>query len=134
MNDSVENAPDGNLHVRPGEPEMKKPPRPAGHAHWTTPEKQEEGGATLKDASRPEFTATFGTGQPPRAVSGLLRTIAYRWPDYRVKRWALLLFADRVDKVEHDVERAFAAPLTWIVAGAAGVAIATLATHARSRA
>lgn len=132
MNDPLDTAPDANPRVRPGQPERNKPPRPAGHAHWTKPEKQSGGGA-LKDASRAELTATFGTGQPPRRLSGLLRSRAYRIPDYQVKRWALLLFADRVDKAEHEVERAAGSPLTWIVAGAAMVAVAAFTARRRPR-
>jgi hypothetical protein len=133
MNEPLEDAPDGNPYVRPGEPEMKKPARPVGHAHWKTPEKQ-GGVRVLKDATRTELTATFGTGQPPRGLSGILRTYAYRIPDYEIKRWALLLFADRVDKLENDIERSAGSPATWVFLGAGSVALAAFAAHRRLRA
>jgi hypothetical protein len=43
----------------------------------------------------------FGTAQPARGVSGAIRRVAYRLPEHRAGRWALLLLADRVDVVEH---------------------------------
>lgn len=98
QNDSP--AVDAALTRRPGVPEYKKP-APVGHAHWEQPEQQEVHGEQLKDASRRDLTATFGTGPAPRGLSGILRRIAYRIPDYRAKRWALLLIADRIDKIEH---------------------------------
>lgn len=47
------------------------------------------------------FPPVFGTAQPPRGVSGVLRRIAYRIPEHKARRWLLLIAADQVDVVEH---------------------------------
>ena len=39
----------------------------------------------------------FGTAQPPRGLSGLLRRAGYKIPEHKAGRWMTLLFADRVD-------------------------------------
>jgi hypothetical protein len=61
------------------------------------------------------ITPVFSSANPPRGLSGLLRRAAYRFPDYRSRRWLLLMVADRVDAIEH-------APLTMMrVAGGLSV-------------
>jgi hypothetical protein len=68
----------------------------------------------LKDAQRESFTATFGTGQVPHGASGALRRLAYDIPDYRIRRWALLLVADRIDALEWQLGRALEAPMALV--------------------
>jgi hypothetical protein len=43
----------------------------------------------------------FSTAVPVRGLSGRLRRVAYRVPDYRARRWLLLMVADRIDVIEH---------------------------------
>src|SRR5215203_1921793 len=43
------------------------------------------------------LTAVFGTSAPPRGLSGVMRNWAYRFSEGRVRRWLILLAADRVD-------------------------------------
>jgi hypothetical protein len=104
---------DASLDRRPGVPQQQSP-SPVGHAHWAEPERQPVPVGAVKDAQRPEWTATFGTGQPPKGLSGVMRRAAYRIPDYRIRRWLLLLVADRVDALEHRGRRASARPSTWM--------------------
>jgi hypothetical protein len=60
----------------------------------------------------------FGTGQPPRGLSGLLRRAAYRVPEHRASRWALLVAGDRLDVLEHRLARAlWLAPAVLALAG-----------------
>lgn len=48
------------------------------------------------------FPPVYGTAQPPRGLSGAIRTYAYRkYPPHLKRRWLTLLFADRVDIWEH---------------------------------
>lgn len=103
---------------RPGVPEMKKP-APVGSSHWTQPDKQTPSGEILKDPNREELTATFGTGPEPSGLSGALRRVAYGIPDYRVKRWLLLLVADRVDAFEYNLVRLPPSPMVMAALGAA---------------
>jgi hypothetical protein len=41
-----------------------------------------------------------GPDQPLRGMSGSLRRVAYRIPEHRVRRWLVLLLADRVELLE----------------------------------
>jgi hypothetical protein len=47
------------------------------------------------------LTPVFGTAQPPRGPSGVLRRAAYRIPEHRALHWLLLVVADRVDVAQH---------------------------------
>jgi hypothetical protein len=49
----------------------------------------------------PKQTPVFGTAQPPRGLSGMVRNAAYRIPQHQTKRWLLLLAADRIDVLGH---------------------------------
>ena len=116
---------DAPLERRPGVP-AKRPPQPVGDAHWTRPPRQEPHTTILKDPSRAELTATFGTSPAPHGLSGLLRRVAYGLPDYRIRRWMLLITADRVDAIEGRIARLARRPLPWLVA-TSGVAFWLLA-------
>jgi hypothetical protein len=64
------------------------------------PAQQTVGRPAVTSRYRP-LTPVFATVAPPRGLSGLVRRIAYRTPDYRARRYALLLIADRIDVFEH---------------------------------
>jgi hypothetical protein len=100
--------------ARPGVP-RERPARGVG-AWWRRAERQRGAGAPSRQGLRPA-TAAFGTGQPPRGLSGLLRRAAYRIPEHRASRWALLLAGDRLDVLEHRLARA-----AWLLPVAAVVA------------
>jgi hypothetical protein len=51
------------------------------------------------------LTPVFGTCQPPRGLSGLLRRAGYKIPEHKAGRWMTLLFADRVDVWESRLRR-----------------------------
>jgi hypothetical protein len=85
---------------RPGIP-RETPPHPAVGAHWTLPERQVSEVEVLKRKELAELPPVFGTAAPPRGLSGVLRRIAYRQSETRVRHWLLLLFADRIDAIEH---------------------------------
>ncbi len=123
-------APDAAIENRPGYP-MEREPAPLANAHWLTPDKQPQKRGILMDPSRRELTATFGTRHPPRGISGLVRRAAYEIPDYRAKRWLLLILADRIDAVEARLIRTAKHPATW--AAAAGIAAILLAVRGQRR-
>ena len=111
---------DAAPQTRPGVPMEAEPPHVSGGSHWERPPEQE---ARTKVFHRPgldRLTPVFGTAQPPRGLSGLMRGIAYGIPDHRARRWALLLAADRVDVVESRVAELVASPFK--LAGLNGVA------------
>jgi hypothetical protein len=84
---------------RPGVP-REASPRPYPGARWVQPEQQVPTVPILKRADLPGLTPTFGTGAPPRGLSGRLRRLAYKSPDHLVRHWMILLAADRVDAIE----------------------------------
>ena len=107
-----------DLHRRHGSP-METEPARAGNAHWSDPERQESTVVVFKRSDLDHLTPVFGTGQPPRGLSGLIRRLAYRVPEHRATHWALLLLGDRVDVFEHRlIERAPLAVAALAVAGA----------------
>lgn len=69
------------------------------------------------------MTPVFGTVQPLHGISGLLRRIAYSTHETRARHWMMLLFADRVDVLEHRVAK-LVKILALVPAGAAAVVLA----------
>lgn len=106
---------DAPLKERPGVPMEKEPPEPAGHAHWTRPDRMPDPGWVLRRAGLEELTPVFGTTVPPRGLSGAIRTAAYRIPEHFTSHWLLLLTADRVDVLEHRAKRYW--PLSLVAGG-----------------
>lgn len=109
---------DARPEDRPGVPAERHPPEPIGSPSWTSPARQQIGTPAVHGAGRP-ITPTYGTAVPLRGVSGLIRAAAYRVPDYKPRRWLLLMMADRVDVLEHNL-----APLA-IAIGVLGVGVAS---------
>lgn len=122
---------DAPLENRPGVPMEKVPPSPVGAAPWASPDLQEPRVEVLVHAQRAELTPVFGTGQPPRGLSGVLRRVAYKIPDHRVKHWMLLLLADRIDVQQNRIVRVARSPLTWVIGGVAAVGAVAYAIRQR---
>jgi hypothetical protein len=70
-------------------------------AHWEFPDRQPEKWPRERSVEHAFLTPVFGTAQPPAGVSGVIRRYAYEYSEGRAAHWLLLLFADRVDAVEH---------------------------------
>ncbi len=101
---------DQALERRPGVP-METVPRVDSGAHWRIPERQRKRTQHYRRRGLRELTPVFGTAQPPRGVSGLMRRLAYRIPEHKARHWMLLLAADRVDVLEGRLGEALARPL-----------------------
>jgi hypothetical protein len=69
------------------------------------------------------LTPVYGTAQPPRGVSGLMRRLAYTRPEHEARHWALLLAADRVDVLEGRFGELLASPLHAMGLDAVGRAV-----------
>lgn len=95
---------------RPGVP-MEAEPRIDTGAHWRMPERMPERRLRPRRKGLKRLTPVYGTAQPPRGVSGIMRRIAYRIPEHRARHWLVLLAADRVDVVEGRLGDALAAPI-----------------------
>ena len=114
---------DADFADRPGYPQHVSPPRPMGHGTPGTPAQQTLGTPSVPSRFR-RTTEVYGTAIPARGLSGLIRRFAYTIPDYKASRWAMLLFADRVDVLEHS-------PGKLLVVG--GLVIAGVAAAVRPR-
>lgn len=96
---------------------MEPMPRSAPGAHWEHPEQQHAHARVLHRPELRKLTPVFGTAQPPAGLSGAIRKVAYAIPESLVRHWMLLMLADRVDSLEHRLEK----PSTWgMIAGGAG--------------
>lgn len=49
----------------------------------------------------PDLTPVFGNSCPPHGLSGMLRDYAYQFGEASNRHWMTLIFADRVDMLEH---------------------------------
>ncbi|HYW10822.1 MAG TPA: hypothetical protein VE871_02670 [Longimicrobium sp.] len=78
----------------------------ATNAHWDFPEQQPEKWPREMSPEHGILPPVFGTGQPPRGISGVIRRYAYTLSEARASHWLLLLAADRVDVLESSVESA----------------------------
>lgn len=71
-------------------------------ARWDFPERQPEKWPRERSIEHRFLTPVFGTAQPPRGLSGVLRKFAYaKFSEGRAAHWLILLYADRVDAAEH---------------------------------
>jgi hypothetical protein len=106
---------DATRVTRPGVPRERNAPDPG--AWWDRPEQQHGTGALSSQGIR-TATPVFGTGPPPRALSGLVRRVAYGFPEHRAARWLLLVAGDRIDVLEHRIARnAWLVPASLALAG-----------------
>lgn len=49
----------------------------------------------------PDLPPVFGTSVPPHGLSGMMRDYAYQFSESSNRHWMTLIFADRVDMLEH---------------------------------
>jgi hypothetical protein len=85
---------------RPGVPQERVPAQPLSSAHWLEPDRQLATSRPLIGRGM-QLTPVFSTAIPARGISGALRRVAYEIPDYKARRWLLLMVADRIDVIEH---------------------------------
>jgi hypothetical protein len=106
---------DAGASVRPGVPRERR--LPEGAAEGVLPEPQPGPGILSRSGIRTP-TPVFGTAAPARGLSGAVRRAAYRVPEHRAARWALLLAADRIDVLERR-----AASLWWLLPAAVALVV-----------
>lgn len=80
---------------RPGVP-MEWQPQFAKGAQWPIP-RQDSEVKVFRHGRPKEMPRVFGTAQPPKGAAGVLRALAYRYPDHLIRHWIALMLADRVD-------------------------------------
>ena len=77
-------------------------------AHWDFPERQPEHRPRERSVEHAFLTPVFGTAQPLKGLSGVIRRRSYaRYSEARTAHWLLLVLADRVDAWEEHL-RSFA--------------------------
>lgn len=84
---------------RPAYPKERTPPRYT-NAHWKDPEQQIQSIRLLRSTERPRISRVFGTSTPPKGLSGMIRGVAYKYSENDIRRWMMLLFADRINVFE----------------------------------
>lgn len=123
-------AADADPAARPGVP-IYKPAGTSAPAARPPLDRQEPEVQVLVGVDVDRLTPVFGTAQPPRGLSGVIRRAGYRVPEHKAARWMLLLAADRVDAWE---SRAVRKPwLTGVLAASAVGAAALLWSRVRPR-
>jgi hypothetical protein len=81
---------------RPAYPKLQYPADTG--AHWDFPERQPEKWPREHSIEHAFVTPVFGTAQPPRGLSGVVRKYAYaRYSEARLAHWLLLVAGDRID-------------------------------------
>ena len=74
-------------------------------ARWEFPERQPEKWPRERSIEHKFLTPVFGTAQPTKGLSGVIRRFSYaRYSEGRAAHWLLLMLADRVDAVEEHLK------------------------------
>jgi hypothetical protein len=107
--------------ARPGVP-MERSPQPVTGSRPGKIVPQEPRAEVLKRMELDHLTPVFGTAQPPRGLSGVMRRLAYQAPEHKARRWMTLLLADRVDVMENRLIR----NARWIALALPALALAGL--------
>ena len=68
--------------------------------NWQRPPQQEPGVEILQSIEHVRLPAVVGTSTPPRALSGAVRRVAFRYSESNWWHWLLLMGADRINVVE----------------------------------
>ena len=89
---------------RPSVPKLKFQEDLTG-AHWEFPDRQPENWPRERSIEHKSLTPVFGTAQPPKGLSGVIRRFSYaRYSEGQAAHWLLLMLADRVDAIEEHVK------------------------------
>ncbi|HYQ25846.1 MAG TPA: hypothetical protein VER04_01465 [Polyangiaceae bacterium] len=108
--DKPQEATDASPLDRPGVPQ-EIDPQPQADAHWLVPEQQTSEPPPMIGEGR-HLTPVYSTANQAGGLSGVVRRLAYQVPDYRPRRWALLVLADRIDVLESNPKKLLGAAAT----------------------
>ncbi len=87
---------DRDLSRRPGVP-MEREPRPWPNTRFPPEPQHGEPASPLHGRRNKHMPPVFGTAEPLRGLSGMVRRAAYRNPDHLPRHWLMLLLGDRVE-------------------------------------
>lgn len=105
---------DSDTGARPGVP-MHARRSPATGAPESEPVDQPGHEPRIQRAPLERPTPVFGTAQPLRGLSGVMRKAAYVIPEHRARHWMLLMAADRIDVAEARLGEVLAEPLEKVL-------------------
>ena len=89
--------------VRPSRRKLRYDPDATG-AHWDIPEQQQEKVPRERSIEHERLPPVFGTAQPLKGLSGVVRRYAYeRYSEGTNLHWLLLILGDRIDSVESQI-------------------------------
>lgn len=115
---------DRDVARRPGVPMMREP------APWPNsryPIEPMRVPSPVPKHGRPNkpMPPVYGTSVGLKGVSGIIRRIAYRYPDHKPRHWLLKMFADRVDSWGTHLRRYGPLVLPLVVLGFVGKEVRT---------
>ncbi|QSQ24302.1 hypothetical protein JY651_04860 [Pyxidicoccus parkwayensis] len=90
---------------RPGVPSHRTPPQPMANASFPIEPQQGEPASPLHGRTNKQMPPVFGTSTPLRGLSGVIRRLAYSYPDHYPRHWVLKLLGDRVDSWEYHAKK-----------------------------
>jgi hypothetical protein len=67
------------------------------NSRWPIEPQRRDVTVFMHGRSNKTFPPVFGTDVPPKGLAGLIRKLAYQYPDHMARHWLMLLAADRVD-------------------------------------
>lgn len=102
---------------RPGVP-MELEPQPLPGSQMPI-EPQRSAYPVFSHGGKQKMPPVFGTAAPPKALSGVLRKLAYHYPEHMARHWLMLIAADRVDSWEHNFRRILPVAAVAIIGGLA---------------
>jgi len=106
---------DADPRNRPGVP-METVPAPLSGAQMPI-EQQKSDYAVLMHGGKQKLPPVFGTAAPLKGLSGVIRKVAYKYPDHWARHWMMLMMADRVDSWEHNLRRTLPLAAVLVLGG-----------------
>jgi hypothetical protein len=94
--------------------ELEPQPLPGSQVPIT---QQQSDYPVLLHGGKQQVPPVYGTAAPPKALSGVMRKLAYKYPDHWARHWLMLLMADRVDSWEHNLRRILPVAAVLVVGG-----------------
>jgi hypothetical protein len=105
---------------RPGVPMMRHDPQPWPNTRFPPEQQPGEPASPMHGRPNKPMPAVFGTAVPLKGLSGVIRRLAYRYPDHKPRYWLLKMLGDRVDSWETRARRVLPVALPLALLGFVG--------------
>jgi hypothetical protein len=89
---------------RPGVPMMREP-QPWPNTRFPPERQPGEPASPMHGRPNKPMPPVFGTAVPLRGLSGVIRKLAYQYPDHYPSHWVVMMLGDRVDFWSHRARR-----------------------------